>query len=404
MSYWRKATTWIRALVQSLLHFLTRIVVRAVRVLLRGIAWTEGMLRAGLRLVWMLLLSALLLLARLFLGGLRALAARLTRSSRTPARLRQPLVAFHAHRFERDLERLALWWGDWSHEALRTVVTPLRRSWIALTGRYGKRQVQRVAIISLLIITVFCGPLSVLGTLHIISSFGQSGQGRPHHFDPKAGTQSTIHLPPPPKVPAFKPKSARPPMSHGPNPSMQPGQLPLDPAKDTQFTGSDGRLEVDVPAGAVSAADVSAAAGGSIALRLSEMAPASGSSAGGSGVVSLGSYLAEIIDGKGNRLAHGLRKPATVKLHYSAKEEALTLDQAFVVFNGTHPKTVTGLGPYSSAKVTHDRTHHVLVAQIPADPTLSASSTASSTSNGLLGGLSGLLGAVRSALPFSSST
>ncbi len=398
MSHWRTTIARVRAL----LHHLAR----TGRLLLQGVMWIEARLRAGLRRVAALLISALLVLWLLLWRTVRALAARLATSPRTPAWLRAPLVAFQAHRFQRDWERLALWWGDWSHEVLRAVVTPFRRSWIALTGRYGKRQVQRVAIVALLIITLLCGPLSVLGTLHIISSFGQSGQGTPHHFDPHNGTQSTIHLPPPPKVPAFTPKSARPPMSHGTNPSMQPGQLPLDPAKDTQFVGSDGRLEVDAPAGAVSAADVTAAAGSSIALRLSEMAPASGSSAGGSGVISLGSYLAEVVDGKGNRLVHGLRKPVTIKLHYSAKEEALTLDQTFVVFNGTHPKTVTGLGPYSTQKVTHDRTHHVLVAQIPADPTLSASSstassTASNTSNGLLGGL---LGTLHRALPFSSST
>ncbi len=390
MSNWKNtAITQIRKLAQALLA---------------GIMMLEGALRAGLRAGlsggFALLRAAIVFACRLLLRGARVVASRLVALPRLPAGLRTTLAAFLAHSFARDAERLALWWSDWRYEHLH--LRWARRRWDTLTSRYGKRQMQRAAIVALLLVTVLCGPLSVLGALHIFPSFGQSGQGTPHHFDPHAGTQSTIHLPPPPKVPAFSPKSQRPAMSHVSSPSMDPGQLPLDPAKDTQFVGSDGRLEVDAPAGAVSAADVKAAAGGSIALRLSEMAPASGSSAGGGGVISLGSYLAEVVDGTGHRLAHGLRKPATIKLHYSAKEEALILDRTFVVFNGTHPKTVTGLGAYSSAKVTHDRANHVLVAQIPADPTLSASAAgASNTSSGLLGGL---FDALRRALPFSSSS
>ncbi len=394
MSYWTKATAWIMTVLHALAHALAR-----------GIAWTEGALRAGLRLAGALLRSAVLLLGRTLVRVARAVAARLADAPRMPAGLRQPLLAFQTHSFTRDGERLALWWSDWRHEALRAGATPLRRSWISLTNRYGRRQMQRVAIISLLIITVLCGPLSVLGALHVISSFGQSGQGTPHHFDPKAGTQSTIHLPPAPKVPAFSPKSQRPPMPFGFVPSMKPGLLPLDPAKDVQFVGSDGRLEVDAPAGAVNAADVKAAPGGAIALRLSEMAPASGSSAGGSGIVSLGSYLAEVVDGKGNRLAHGLRKPVTVKLHYGPQEQAFNLDQAFVVFNGAHPRGITGLGPYSTKPATHDRANHLLVAQIPADPTLTASAPAAATaSTGSTSPLGDLLGTLAHALPFASAS
>ena len=162
---------------------------------------------------------------------------------------------------------------------------------------------------------------------------------------------------------------------------MKPGLLPLDPAKAAQFLGSDGRLEIDVPAGAVTANDV-AAAGGTLALRVTEIAPASGSNAGGSGVVSLGTYLVELVDGHGNRMAHGLRTDASLKLHYGSRGSALDLDRAFVVFNGAHPQTVIGLGPFSSQPVTHDRQHHVLQAQLQADPTLAEATTPASTSSG----------------------
>src|SRR5260221_6924540 len=206
--------------------------------------------------------------------------------------------------------------------------------------------------------------------------------GKPNHFDPTSGTKSVTHLPPAANLPAFTPEHARPPMVHGFTPSMKQGLLVLDPAKDTQFRGSDGRLEVDVPAGAVTTSDV-AAAGGTLAVRLTEIAPASESNAGGSGVISLGSYLLEVVDGQGNRFAHGLRKAATLLLHYGNKTSALDLDQAFVVFNGAHPTSITGLGAYSTQTATHDRTHHILQAQLPIDGALAASPTATAGSTRL---------------------
>jgi len=337
MSHWR--TTIAR--VGALLHQLAR----TGRLLLPGVMWIEARLRASLRRAAALLISALLVLWLLLWRTVRALAARLATSPRTPAWLRQPLVAFQAHDFERDAERLALWWGDWRHEALRAVITPLRRAWLALTSRYGKRQLQRATIVVILLLTVLCGPLSLLSSLGIFPTFGQNSQGTPHHPDPQFGTKSVpprikTPAPPPPNtpVPPVQKLTRKLPMP------MKPGKLALSPTAPAQFLGSDGLLEVDVPAGAVTAADV-AAAGGALSLQISQIAPASGSIAGGSGLITFGMYLVQVVDAHGYLSAHGLRQPATFKLHIAEKSKphsALDLVHTFVIQNGSLPEGVTG--------------------------------------------------------------
>lgn len=356
----------------------------------RAIGHCETVLRALLHATAVFVGAALGFLLRsvaqvVYWLGTR-LAARLAYVAWLPAALRASLDRLAARRFDRDRQRLALWWQDWRHEAQRAIATPFRRAGIALTGRASKRQLQRIALVGILILTVVCGPLSLLGALGVLPIFGQSGPGQPHHVDPSTGTHSIIHLPPAPKAPQSKPLAARPPMAHGFPPHMQPGLLPLDPAKDAQFNGSDGRLEVDVPAGAVSADDVKAAPGNQIALRLTEIAPPSGSNAGGSGIVSFGTYLAELVDGKGRLLSHGLRKNATIKLHYGPDEQAFNLDRAFIVFNGAHPKSVTGLGPSATQGVTHDRTNHLLLAHLPADPALAGNASTDASASVKTGG------------------
>ncbi len=340
MSYWRRAATRITTLIRAL-----------ARTLARGIGWTEARLRAGLRLLGALVFSALLLLARLLLRGLRALAARLVASPRTPAQLRQGLVAFQAHDFARDAERLALWWGDWRHEHLH--LRRPRRWWDTLTNRYGKRQMQRAAIVTLLLVTVLCGPLSVFATLHILPSLGQSASaGQPNHPDPNARAKTVPPndlkpvLPPPANTKA--PPAQK--LLHTQPPAMQPGKLALSPTASAQFLGSDGLLEVDVPAGAVTPADVTAA-GGALSLQISQIAPASGSIAGGSGLITFGMYLVQVVDAHGYLSAHGLRQPATFKLHItenSKPNSALDLVHTFVIQDGSLPEGVTG-APTASA-------------------------------------------------------
>ncbi len=120
---------------------------------------------------------------------------------------------------------------------------------------------------------------------------------------------------------------------------MKPADLPLSSATTaTTFLSSDKRLEVDVPAGAISASDLAAASGtGGLQLKISQIAPASGSSAGGSGLVSFGTYLIQLVNDQGILQTHGLRQPVTLKLHYGTADGALNLQHSFVIFNGSLP-------------------------------------------------------------------
>jgi len=127
---------------------------------------------------------------------------------------------------------------------------------------------------------------------------------------------------------------------------MQDAVLPLDPTKPASFVGSDGRLQVEVPTGAVTAADVSAA-GGALALQIRQIAPASGSTAGGSGHVSLGTYLLQVVDSTGHLVSHGLRQPVSVAMHLRRQEGALDLAHAFLLVNGSLPEGIT-LNPGSA--------------------------------------------------------
>jgi hypothetical protein len=211
-----------------------------------------------------------------------------------------------------------------------------------------------------------------MGASHTIAQT-PTPQGKPHKVDPKSGTKSVLHQPPASKLPpASPPLKSRPAMAHGFVPTMQPGVLTLDPNNATQFLGSDGRLEVDVPAGAITADDLAAVAGHTLSLQITEIAPPSGSNAG-SAAISLGSYTVQVVDSQGNAsdlFTHGLRKDVTLKLHYSAKERMLGLGNAFVVFNGAHPQTIPVAGPSSTQPVTNDTTNDVLQAQLVADPAL----------------------------------
>lgn len=207
------------------------------------------------------------------------------------------------------------------------------------------------------------------------------------------------------------------PIQRGTHVSMAPGLLALLPGQAAHFTGSDGRLTVDVPAAAVSVADI-AAAGGKLAVRITQIDAPSGSNAGGSGHVSLGSYLVQVVNAQGVLAGQGLRAPITLTLHYGSRGSAIDLSHAVVLFNlpvpegtesapnvaqpqtaGFHagrttqgetagtgrsaaPNTTAasmGLGPYSTQPATLDTTQHTLSATGPAS-TASTSATFSATS------------------------
>lgn len=105
--------------------------------------------------------------------------------------------------------------------------------------------------------------------------------------------------------------------------SMQPATVDLKAGQAAQFLGSDGHLEVRIPANAITAADLTQA-GGKLRLRITQIAPGSGSNAGGSGRISFGTYLLQLVDATGTVLAHGLRAPVTAIYHFDKKRACST--------------------------------------------------------------------------------
>jgi hypothetical protein len=165
------------------------------------------------------------------------------------------------------------------------------------------------------------------------SAHGLSAQTtKPKPFNPHADATSVVH-PNLGKGTTANQKSGPPQsLKRAGVSTMNPGQLVLAADHATTFTGSDGKLEIDAPAGVVTNADL-AAAGGSISLHVSQIAPASGASAGGGGIVSFGTYLVQAVDAQGVLLTNGLRQPLTLKLHYGSRASALDLSHALVAFN-----------------------------------------------------------------------
>lgn len=128
---------------------------------------------------------------------------------------------------------------------------------------------------------------------------------------------------------------------HMPMP-MKAGSVDLQVNQVTSFVGSDKRLELLIPAGAMTTQDL-AQAGGKITLRVTQVAPASGSNAGGSGDISLGTYMIQLLDAHGALLTHGLLQSVTAKYHIHTNELGLGLDHAYALLNGTVSASATRL-------------------------------------------------------------
>src|SRR5579883_1661997 len=164
--------------------------------------------------------------------------------------------------------------------------------------------------------------------------------------------------------------------------SMQPATVDLKAGQAVQFVGSDGHLEVRIPANAITAADL-AQAGGKLRLRITQIAPGSGSNAGGSGRISFGTYLLQLVDATGTVLTHGLRAPVTAIYHFTKKEGVLNLGHAYVVLNGARSQGVVSatlaqemtlnstFGALSSSPVTLDPVQHTMTV----NPSLNTPST-----------------------------
>jgi len=120
---------------------------------------------------------------------------------------------------------------------------------------------------------------------------------KPNTVKSTVGATSLTHLPPPAAQGSAKPGAPQI-IAHNTKMPMQAGSISLQVGKAVSFIGSDKRLELQIPAGAITAQDLQAA-GGKISLRVTQIAPPSGSNAGGSGEFSLGTYLVQLVDSQG---------------------------------------------------------------------------------------------------------
>ncbi len=217
------------------------------------------------------------------------------------------------------------------------------------------RKPWRTIILAFLIASfILCGPQSPLamgmGSSPALASIRPTPpQTTPNLFDPRAGTQSLNRVytpaPPGPEKP-HTPQSIirKPPMS------MKDGSVDLRAGQAAHFLGSDGHLELTIPANAITASDL-AQAGGRLTLRITQIAPASGSNAGGSGHLSLGTYLFQLVDAHGNLVNHGLRQPVTAMYHYTKAEKALNLAHAYTILNGAIPQGAGLVSPGNGTAV-----------------------------------------------------
>src|SRR5579885_2058489 len=187
-------------------------------------------------------------------------------------------------------------------------------------------------VVSGIIASPLASALSRPGTIQLTGA-----PSHPNTISPSAGSTSHTRMYTPGPM-GSQPPHVPQPIPHAFQPAMQPGAVTLSATTATRFVGSDGRLELLIPAGAVTAQDL-AAAGGTITLRVTEIAPASGSNAGGH--LSLGTYLVQLVDAQGALLAHGLRLPITARFHLHPNERGLGLAHAYVIFNGALPASAS---------------------------------------------------------------
>ena len=136
---------------------------------------------------------------------------------------------------------------------------------------------------------------------------------------------------------------------------MVPAAFAISPNAASHFVSNDKVLTIDVPAGSISDAD-KAADGGKTSLLVRQVNPASGSSAGGSGHVSFGTFLVQVVDASGHLSGHGLHLPLKFTLTYG-KGTAVDLAHAYSVINGPIPSWVnldpsSVLAPSSSPSIS----------------------------------------------------
>ncbi len=210
------------------------------------------------------------------------------------------------------------------------------------------------------------------------ASSASSGTRTPNLPNAHHLATTTMHLPPPAKLKPFTPARSLQPFERT-NTAQQPSfTITLAINRAVTATMPDGRLTVSVPAGAITAADLAAlssdgdgtdsrkgtTAVAQIALRITQVAPASGSNTAGT-VISFGTYTIAVVDGNGHLVAHGLRQPIMLTLHFRKQEAAFDLDHAFVVFNDGAITLPTD----------HDTAKQTLSVTLPADSSLQTPGT-----------------------------
>src|SRR5215471_10684410 len=195
----------------------------------------------------------------------------------------------------------------------------------------GARRVVLPALgAGLLVVAQVAGGLP-LGSLAPVAARATSGSsGHPNLSLPAAGSGAVTRLPVPPPVKGPKPAYASP--HAAPAVPMRAGSVALDPVRGARFTGSDGVLELTVPAGAVSVS------GESLAVR--QVLPPSGSNAGGSGHYSFGTWLVQVVDGGGRVVPGGLGRGLGVRVHEGGRAGALDLGHALMEVNPPLPSWV----------------------------------------------------------------
>lgn len=221
----------------------------------------------------------------------------------------------------------------------------IERSWRTFVGSAGRR----IGLVLVLLVTVLSGifgnladaGLGVMPTAQAHGALPPGTPGTPNRFDPSSRTTSVGHSQQSPGSATTTRTTPTSTINRG-SASEFPkklGSLTLTPGKAGHLVGSDGRLEVSVPADAITAADIAAVPGRSLTLRVSQVAPASGSNAGGSGHISFGIFLLQVVDGNGNLASQGLHTPVTLTLHYGPKGKPLGVDlsHAVVVLNTPLP-------------------------------------------------------------------
>jgi hypothetical protein len=199
------------------------------------------------------------------------------------------------------------------------------------------RRPLRIAVLSL-VAALFMGSTVALVPLSAVIANAANNSSTPNRFDPVSQAASINR-------PSNQPASSNPgsstpaPFSKNVSFLMKPTQVVLDATKGSHFISSDGVLEVDVPPGAITSAEV-AGDGGRSSLLVRQIMPASGSNAGGSGHYSFGTFLFQVVDATGHLAGHGLHQHVKLVLHYGKRGSALDIAHTFTVLNGPIPTSV----------------------------------------------------------------